>query len=184
MGSTPVPVRFSGNGDLLAIEQRAVADLVPSSENAKLHDSEQIEAVARSMQEFGFTQPVLIGTGNDIIAGHCRVLAAKLLGLVNVPVIVLGHLTPTQKRLYLIADNKLTERGAWDFDLLQKELIALKGIGADLNLSGILQTELEALFNPPPIDDQPAAPPQPQPDEEAQNADRTETEKTESGPVI
>jgi len=98
-------------------------DLLPYINNAKTHSAEQIKMVAASIKEFGFNNPVLIDGTKNIIAGHCRVLAAMKLGLEEVPVRILNHLSPAQKKAYILADNKLSEVGAdWNMELVNIEL--------------------------------------------------------------
>ncbi|MEA2896775.1 MAG: hypothetical protein QOJ84_2390 [Bradyrhizobium sp.] len=96
---------------LLAITYRAVADLKPYARNARTHSRKQVKQIAAAIKEFGFTNPVLIDESDQIIAGHGRVAAAKLLGLAEVPTLQLSHLCPTQKRAYILADNRLAEKG-------------------------------------------------------------------------
>ena len=98
------------------------------------------------MAEFGWTVPVLVAADGELIAGHCRILAAGHLGLAEAPVIVLGHLTEAQRRAYRIADNKLIELGGWDDALLLQELQALLAEDFDLGLTGIPEDELDALL--------------------------------------
>lgn len=105
------------------IEEVAVADIAPYARNAKMHSQQQIAAVAGSIKEFGFCNPVLLDKEGTIIAGHCRVLAAQVLGRETVPCIRLTHLTDDQRRAYIIADNRLSEVGAsWDYDMLRLEM--------------------------------------------------------------
>ena len=104
------------------IEMLAVDRLVPYAKNAKKHDDRQVAAIAGSIREFGFTNPVLIDGQDGIIAGHGRVLGARKAGLAEVPCIRLAHLTDAQRRAYILADNRLAETGGgWDLNLLQKE---------------------------------------------------------------
>lgn len=111
-------------GDKVKIEQVKTSELIPYARNAKLHNAPgHIEAIAGSIKEFGFTNPVLIGEDNSIIAGHGRVLAAQVLKMAKVPCIRLGYLTDNQRRAYIIADNRLAETGGgWDRELLDMEL--------------------------------------------------------------
>lgn len=105
------------------IEMLAVDRLVPYAKNAKKHDDRQVAAIAGSIREFGFTNPVLIDGKDGIIAGHGRVLAAQKLGLASVPCIRLAHLTDAQRRAYILADNRLAETGGgWDFEMLRLEI--------------------------------------------------------------
>ena len=136
------------------IEYWPLAQLKPYARNAKTHDANQVVKIAASMAEFGWTVPVLVAADGELIAGHGRILAAAHLGLAEVPVIVLGHLTEAQRRAYRIADNKLTELGGWDEALLLQELQALFAEDFDLGLIGIPDDELDALLAD--ADDRPA----------------------------
>ena len=102
-----------------------LAKLQPYARNAKAHGADQVAKIAASMAEFGWTVPCLVAEDGELIAGHGRVLAATQLGLLEAPVIVLGHLTEAQRRAYRIADNKLTEMGEWDEALLRDEIAGL-----------------------------------------------------------
>src|SRR5437764_4461326 len=99
------------------IEHWPIERLIPYDRNARTHSEEQIEQIARSICEFGFTNPILVDTGAGILAGHARLLAARRVGLAQVPVIVLDHLTDTQKRAYILADNKLALNAGWSDEL-------------------------------------------------------------------
>src|SRR3990167_9062890 len=114
------------------IELWPVDRLVPYARNPRTHSEEQVVQIAASIAEFGFTSPILVDTKAGILAGHGRVLAARKLGLVEVPVIVLDHLSETQKRGYIIADNKLAINAGWNEELLGAELAALEKDGFDL----------------------------------------------------
>jgi len=114
--------------------------------NSRTHSDVQIEQVVRSIQEFGFTNPILIDENNVIIAGHCRHDAAVKLGLEEIPCVVLSHLTHEQKIAYVIADNKLALNAGWDFDVLRKEFEALKDSDFDLSLTGFDLDELCDIF--------------------------------------
>lgn len=127
---------------------RAIADLAPYARNSRTHSEAQVEQIAASIKEFGFTNPVLIDGDGVIIAGHGRVLAAEKLGLTAVPVLALDHLTEQQRRAYVIADNKLALNAGWDEDVLRAEIEAL-GDDFDLDLLGFGADELDALLNPP-----------------------------------
>jgi ParB-like chromosome segregation protein Spo0J len=126
----------------LNIEYRSLDDLVPYAKNPRTHSEEQISQIAASIQEFGFTNPILIDGNRRVIAGHGRLAAAKELGMETVPCIDLSHMTEGQKRAYIIADNKIALNGGWNEDLLRVELTALKELGADLQLTGFDVTEL------------------------------------------
>jgi ParB-like chromosome segregation protein Spo0J len=129
----------------MEIIQRKTADLIPYVNNARTHSDGQITQIAASIKEFGFTNPVLVDGENGIIAGHGRVLAAKKLGLDEVPTIELKHLTKTQKKAYILADNRLALNSGWDNDLLALELGELSDDGFDLDLLGFDVGELEGL---------------------------------------
>lgn len=133
-----------------AIEQRAIEELTPYARNSRTHSDAQVEQVAASIREFGFTNPVLIDADGTIIAGHARVLAARKLGLPAVPCICLAHLTPEQRRAYVIADNRLALNAGWDFDVLAEELRALNDADFDLDLLGFGEEELQALLHGQP----------------------------------
>ena len=96
------------------VPTRKVAELVPYARNSRTHSEAQVAQIAASIREFGFTNPDLVDAKGEIIAGHGRVMAAKLLGLAEVPVLVLDHLTDAQRRAYVIADNKLALNAGWD----------------------------------------------------------------------
>jgi DNA modification methylase len=116
------------------IEQWPTAKLVPYARNARTHSEAQMAQIAASIVEFGFTNPILAGSDGVIVAGHGRLAAAQKLGLAVVPVVVLDHLTPTQRRALVIADNRIAENAAWDDDLLRVELEALQDEGFDLDV--------------------------------------------------
>jgi ParB-like chromosome segregation protein Spo0J len=120
--------------------------LTPYARNARTHSDEQIARIADSIREFGFTNPVLIDGDQGIVAGHGRVLAAKKLGMTEVPVIELSHLTPAQRRAYVLADNKLALDAGWDKELLRGELSDLRADGFDLALAGFGGAELKDLL--------------------------------------
>jgi len=131
----------------VTIEQMAVASLRPYSRNARTHSRKQIRQIARSIERFGFTNPVLISDDNEIIAGHGRVEAAKLLGQVSVPTLRLSHLTAAQRRAYVIADNKLALNAGWDGEALALELQALVDLDFDVELTGFSLAEMEILID-------------------------------------
>lgn len=129
----------------MQIEQRQITELIPYINNARTHSESQIAQIAASIREFGWTNPVLVDAAGGIIAGHGRVLAARKLGLSEVPVIELANLTDTQRRAYILADNKLALNAGWDDELLRLELDALQELGADLDFTGFDFDEIEAL---------------------------------------
>ncbi|WP_240097629.1 site-specific DNA-methyltransferase [Thermomonas flagellata] len=128
------------------IEQWPTAKLIPYARNARTHSQEQVAQIAASIAEFGFTNPILAGSDGVIVAGHGRLAAAQKLGLERVPVVVLDHLTPTQRRALLIADNRIAENAGWDEQLLHLELQDLQAAGLDLDLTGFDADELADLL--------------------------------------
>jgi DNA modification methylase len=130
-----------------AVVWRSVSDLIPCARNARTHSERQVGLIAGSIREYGFNNPILVDGANGIIAGHGRVLAARQLGLLEVPVIELGHLSEAQKRAFLLADNRLAEQAGWDRDLLALELGELSDLGVELGDLGFDGAELDALLN-------------------------------------
>ena len=118
------------------IEHWPLARLLPYARNARTHSDEQVAQIAASIVEFGFTNPILVGRDGVIVAGHGRLAAARKLGLEAVPVVVLDHLSPTQRRALVIADNRIAENAGWDDAMLRTELEALQDDGFDLDLTG------------------------------------------------
>ena len=123
-----------------------VEKLIPYANNPRTHSEAQVAQIAKSIEEFGFTNPILVDTKAGILAGHGRLRAAQKLRLTKVPVLVLDHLTETQKRAYILADNKLAENAGWNEELLAAELEALKLDEYDLALTGFSEKELEELL--------------------------------------
>lgn len=130
----------------IKVDQRNIAELIPFARNSRTHSEEQIGQIAASIQELGWTTPILIDGKNSIIAGHGRLAAARKLGMGDVPVIVLDHLTDAQKRALVIADNKLALNAGWDIELLSSEIEGLGEEGFDLSLLGFNESELAALL--------------------------------------
>ncbi len=128
------------------LEILPLADLTPYARNARTHSADQIAQLVASLREFGFTNPVLIDAAGGIIAGHGRVLAAQQVGLASVPCLRLGHLTETQKRAYILADNRLALNAGWDHDLLAQELAALAAEDYDTGLTGFGDNEIADLL--------------------------------------
>ena len=126
----------------MKIENLKTSELIPYINNSRSHTEEQIKQVASSIKEFGFINPVIIDKDNGIIAGHCRVLASKKLGLKEVPCIKAEHLTEAQKKAYIIADNKLAENAGWDNDLLKIEIENLKELDFDIDVIGFNEMEI------------------------------------------
>jgi len=129
------------------IESLPVFDLIPYARNSRTHSDEQVTQIAASIREFGFTNPVLIDSNGTIIAGHGRVMAAKKVGLTEVPCLRLHHLSPSQIRAYVIADNKLALNAGWDDEMLKAELLTLQEEGFNTDLTGFSDDELNALLN-------------------------------------
>ena len=131
------------------IEQVAVADLIPYASNSRTHSDAQIAQIAASIREFGWTNPILIDGDNGLIAGHGRLLAARKLGLEEVPAIILDHLTKAQQRALVIADNQIALNAGWDIELLKIELKDLDMAKFDLTITGFDIGELTAMFDEP-----------------------------------
>ena len=108
------------------LEYIDIAKIIPYAKNSRTHDERQVSQVAASIKEFGFTNPILIDADNGIIAGHGRLMAAQRLGIDKAPCIRLSHLTESQKKAYVIADNKLALNAGWDEELLRLELGEIK----------------------------------------------------------
>src|SRR5271169_4297071 len=128
------------------IELWLVEKLIPYSRNPRTHSDAQIAQIAASIAEFGFNNPILVDTKAGIIAGHGRLLAARKLGLTEVPVIVLDHLSEAQKRAYIIADNQLALNAGWNDDLLRSELAALQQEDFNIDLIGFDDRDLAQLL--------------------------------------
>jgi DNA modification methylase len=137
-----------GSGEELTIEYRPTGSLVPYARNARTHTNEQVAEIAASIQEFGWTIPILVDGENGIIAGHGRLMAARKLNLTSVPVIELAGLSEAQKRAYVIADNQLAMNAGWDAELLSLEVGELDTLGFDLSLTGFCDEELADLLAP------------------------------------
>ncbi|MQM29306.1 MAG: DNA modification methylase [Candidatus Accumulibacter phosphatis] len=130
----------------LQIDYRPIESLTAYARNARTHSDEQVAQIAASIREFGFNNPVLVDGQRGVIAGHARILAARKLAMTDVPVIELAHLTDTQRRAFILAENKLAERAGWDAELLSLELEDLKLADFDLSLTGFDADEIEALL--------------------------------------
>jgi len=132
----------------LEVSYLATTDLIPYANNPRTHSDQQVAQVAASIQEFGFNNPILIDEHNSIIAGHGRLAAAQKLNMNTVPTILLEGLSEAQRKAYVIADNKLTENGGWDYDLLAVEIERLKELDVDIDLTGFDPTELDTILEP------------------------------------
>jgi len=118
----------------LEVAYIATTDVIPYANNPRTHSEQQVAQVAASIKEFGFNNPILLDEHNGIIAGHGRLAAAQKLGMELVPTITLAGLTEAQRKAYVIADNKLTENGGWDTDILAGEVDRLKELNFDLDI--------------------------------------------------
>ena len=141
------------------LETIHIADLSPYETNSRTHSKDQIQQIAFSIKEFGFTNPVLIDAENTIIAGHGRIEAAKQIGMNEVPCIRLSHLTEAQRKAYVIADNKLALNAGWDDALLRDEIESLQGLDYNIALLGFSDVELQEIlgevsFDPASEEDQ------------------------------
>ena len=131
----------------LSIVYRKISDLKPYPRNARTHSRKQVKLIAAAITEFGFTNPVLIDESDQIIAGHGRVQAAKLLGLAEVPTVQIANLSATQKRAYILADNRLAEKAGWDKEILAVELQGLLADGFEVVLTGFEAPEIDVILD-------------------------------------
>jgi DNA modification methylase len=144
-----------------SIKTVSVADLIPYARNSRTHSEEQVTQIAASIKEFGFLNPVIVDGEKGIIAGHGRVMAAKKLGMTELPAVEASHLTDAQRRAYIIADNKLALNAGWDDEMLRVEFAELTEAGFDLDLTGFSLDEIGALQIeeiPPGLTDEDAVP--------------------------
>lgn len=126
----------------LQVEQRSVAELIPYASNSRTHSDAQVAQIAASIKEFGWTNPILVDGDDSIIAGHGRLLAARKLGMKEVPVIVLDHLTKAQQRALVIADNQLALNAGWDMEMLENEVRSLDDDDYALSILGFSDDDL------------------------------------------
>ena len=133
----------------LQVERWPVDRLIPYARNSRTHSEEQVAQIAASIAEFGWTNPILAGADGILIAGHARLQAARKLGMTEVPVIVLDHLSDTQRRALVLADNRLAMNAGWDEAMLRVELDALREDDFDIGLLGFGDEEIEALLAEP-----------------------------------
>lgn len=134
----------------LKIETVNVGQLKPYKNNAKIHTTDQISQIADSIHQFGFVNPILIDENNEIIAGHGRLMAANILKLETVPTIKLFHLNDAQKRAYRLADNKISENGGWNVELLSLEIKDIEKICVDdfdVHIIGFNDAELDSIYS-------------------------------------
>lgn len=140
------PDATSGQWPADAVERRPLDSLLPYARNARTHSDLQVRQIAASINEWGWTIPVLIDETGMLIAGHGRILAARLLDLKDVPCMVARGWSDDKKRAYVIADNKLAENAGWDEELLRTELSELLDVGFDLGLTGFNLEDLDGLL--------------------------------------
>lgn len=131
----------------MKITQKKVESLIPYINNSRTHSDDQVAQIAGSIKEFGWTNPILVDGANGIIAGHGRLLAARKLGYKDVPTIELKDLTETQKKAYIIADNRLALSAGWDNEMLTIELNDLLADGFALEILGFEPVEIQTLIN-------------------------------------
>lgn len=132
---------------MVQIVYKRTKELIPYVNNSRTHDEKQVNQIASSIKEFGFTNPLLIDEKGSIIAGHGRLMAANKLKMAEVPCIVLEGLTEAQKKAYVIADNKLALNAGWDEELLKLEIEGLKEVGFGIDILGFDSDELEKMLN-------------------------------------
>src|SRR4051795_1605734 len=130
------------------VERRPIEQLIPYTRNSRTHSASQVDQIAASIREWGWTNPILVTEDGSIVAGHGRVLGAKKLGLAEVPVMVAAGWSEPQIRAYALADNKLALNAGWDDEMLALEIADLQEIGFDLSLSGFSDDELLTIGSP------------------------------------
>ena len=129
------------------VHQWPIDRLIPYARNSRTHSDAQVAQIAASIREWGWTTPILVDEGGQIIAGHGRIMAARKLGMDEVPVVIASGWSDEQKRAYVIADNKLALNAGWDNELLALELGELEGLGFDLELTGFDKKELQSILD-------------------------------------
>lgn len=139
----------------LAVIALPIEALVPNRRNARQHSRDQIDKIATSIRNFGFTAPIIVGQGNTVLAGHARLMAAKAVGLTVVPTVSLAHLSEAEQRSYMLADNKLGELATWDDDILKFELADLASLKLDISVAelGFSTADLNRILYAPSLDD-------------------------------
>jgi ParB-like chromosome segregation protein Spo0J len=141
------------------VEQRSIESLIPYARNSRTHSDAQVAQIAASIKEWGWTTPILVDEQGGVIAGHGRLMAARKLGMAEVPVMVAKGWTEAQKRAYVIADNKLALNAGWDAEALRIELAELDAAGFDLELTGFVGDDLtKAMFGDDALDVEPDEP--------------------------
>ncbi|WP_206367675.1 ParB/Srx family N-terminal domain-containing protein [Sphingomonas piscis] len=131
----------------ISVEYQNVERLKPYDQNARTHSKKQVRQIADSITKFGFTNPILTAADGSVIAGHGRLAAAKLLGIAEVPTVQLSHLTETERRAYVLADNKLALNAGWDRDILAIELQALVDLEFDVEVTGFSLAEIDLVLD-------------------------------------
>src|ERR1700756_1951838 len=131
---------------MMKIEYIAIRELRPYANNARTHSKKQVRQIANSITKFGFCNPVLIDDEKQIVCGHGRIEAAKLLGIDAVPACRLSHLSETEKRAYVLADNKLAQKAGWDRELLATELQGLIDLDFEIELTGFEIPEIDTIL--------------------------------------
>jgi ParB-like chromosome segregation protein Spo0J len=147
----------------LAVTYRAISDLIPDPRNARTHPRRQIEQLKKSIEAFGFTNPILADPEGHIIAGHGRLQAARAMGFSEIPTIILSGLSETQKRALRIADNKIALNAGWDLEILQQELGELASLDVDIDatLTGFSTGEIDVIISSADDPDDEVIPPVP-----------------------
>src|SRR4051812_18677259 len=145
--ATPAEIAPMPSNPQETVETTPIAALTPYSGNARIHSKKQIRQIAKSIERFGFTNPVLISDDNEIIAGHGRVEAGKLLGMPTVPTLRLAHLSPAERRAYVVADNKLALNAGWDREALAIELQALIALDFEVEITGFGLAEVDLILD-------------------------------------
>lgn len=130
-----------------AVEKRSVQELIPYDRNPKIHSEQQIQQIAESIREWGWTVPVVIDEAGNVLAGHGRLFAAQSIGIEEVPCVVASNWSEQQKKAYIIADNKVQENSSWDFSLLSEEINNLSENGFSLEKLGLSEADVSLLQN-------------------------------------
>ena len=132
----------------LMVAYRPIGELTPYARNARTHSRRQVRRIADSIARFGFANPILVSAAGEVIAGHARLAAAKLLGLERVPTVCLAHLSEAERRAYILADNRLALSAGWDRAILRQEFAALADLDFDTSLTGFATTEIDLILAP------------------------------------
>jgi ParB-like chromosome segregation protein Spo0J len=135
------------SSERLKIDYWPLERLIPFAHNARTHSPSQVAEIAGSIRTFGFSNPILVSPQGDVIAGHGRLAAARQLGLIEIPVVVLANLSELQRRQLVLADNRIALNAGWDMEMLKLELTELSTLGADLSALGFNEKELAAALN-------------------------------------